>query len=868
MNSSTERVGAISTEFLASYASAASGYDEMVDAKGNVRAHWQIFAEHFSQRPSSEHTAQAEKLARLVRENGIAEDLFAETPVSVDPWRVDLIPLIFSDDEWQWLEKAIIQRASLFENILNDVYGPQNLIATGKIPHQLVLNDPSFLRPLKDIERGQGRLTFYAADLARGADGNWRIIDSHGETVAGSGFALANRVIHSRVMNDLFGTCNARRLSYFFDGMQDALHSRAGRDDTAIGLLTPGPHHADYFGHAYLARYLGLLLVEGGDLRVVGNHVYVKTLEGLQPLDMILRCVDASMADPLELDPGGYLGPPGFVQAIRTDPNLVTNMLGTAIIENRGLGPYMAELCQDVLGEPLDLWDTPRWWLGDEKARQHVLQNLNNLVIRPVQEGTGRPGRGGEAIIPAEMSNDELDSLRERIALHGHAYAAEEPVHFATLPSWTAEGLRPQPYAVRLYAARIDGKFQVMPGGIALDVEPNACVALHSPEGYSRDVWVVADGQVSQPASRLFQHLEKPKISRGSKGLRSRVADNLFWLGRYVERADWTMRLLRSALNRMSLDNASVSHREAAIKALNILLAKDSDVVSLQQKNISIEPLARALLYGRTRSYGVVRTLDQMHHTASLIRDRLSVELWHTLQTFRTNGSGGGEIETANITSAFDYLDEGIATFAAFNGMAAENMTRNYGWTFMEIGRRLERALNLTEQLQALFGERDDEALEAAKLTFALEASDSTLTYRSRYLLAPALPLVLDLLAADENNPRSIIFQLEAISRNFDALPQTVQDPLPQSEERKLILDMITRVKLTDMFALSASDASEAGHETLTDEGPGTAREPLQTLFTQLAIDLPRLSDAITRRYFSLTEDAAKRIKPRLRTQP
>jgi uncharacterized alpha-E superfamily protein len=238
------------------------------------------------------------------------------------------------------------------------------------------------------------------------------------------------------------------------------------------------------------------------------------------------------------------------------------------------------------------------------------------------------------------------------------------------------------------------------------------------------------------------------------------------------------------------------------------------------------------------------------------------------LQTFRTNGICCSGQEPVDLTTALDFLDDGIATLAAFNGMAAENMTRNYGWTFLEIGRRLERALNLTEQLQALFGERHDEATEAAKLTFALEASDSALTYRSRYLLAPALPLVLDLLAADETNPRSIIFQLEAISRFFDALPQTARDPLPRSEERKLILDLITRVKLTDMFALSATDDVEAEHGAKEESGPVTPREELQTLFVQLAVDLPKLSDAITRRYFSLSEDAAKRVKPRLRTQP
>lgn len=857
MNTQPERINATTPDPFAGYAQAAGSYDEMFDAQGNVRAHWQPFAERFRQGTHAQYVACAEKLARMVRENGIAEDLFAEASAPADPWKIDLIPLIFSATEWRWLEKAIIQRARLFDTMLEDLYGAQNLLASGKIPPQLILSDHTYLRPLKGTGRGRGRLAFYAADLARGADGRWRITDSHAETTAGSGFALSNRIVHSRVASGLFSACNVLRLAPFFDGLQGELLSRAGHDDAAIGLLTPGPHHEDYFGHAYLARYLNMLLVEGGDLRVVGNRVYVKALEGLQPLDLIVRSVEASMSDPLELDPASSFGPAGFVQALRANPDLVTNTLGTAVIENRGLGPYLAALCQDLLGEPLALWDTPRWWLGDAAGRQHALKNLANVAIRPVQEGTGRPGRGGHSFFPATLSAAELARLKDEIALHGSAYVAEEQVPYATVPSWTPDGPRPQPYAVRLYAALIDGEFRVMPGGIALGVAPNTCVALHSPEGYSRDVWVMANGEAPAHVSRLRQRLDTPKISRGSTGLRSRVADNLFWLGRYTERADWTMRLLRGALNRLTPDASGFAHHEAVAKALNVLLVKDKGVVVLHKDDDGIEPLAHALMSGRGRSYGVIATLDQVRQTASLIRDRLSVELWRTLQTIQTSRIWRGEAEPGSVAEALECLDEGIATLAAFNGMAAENMTRNYGWTFLEIGRRLERAVNLSEQLLGLFGERQDEAAEAARLHFALESADSTLTYRSRYLHAPVLPLVLDLLMADETNPRSIVYQLEAISRHFDALPQTARDPLPQSVKRRLILDLVTRVKLADVFELSACS-----------EETGAPREAFKALFTQLTADLPRLSEAIARRYFSLTENEMRRISPLLGPRP
>lgn len=855
MTMETGRIGAASPDPFAGYRPVAGGFDEMTDARGAIRSHWQPLADHFSARTLADHAADAEKLRRMVRENGIAEDLFAEGGVAADPWKIDIIPLMLPPAEWQWMASAVIQRARLFDKLLDDLYGEQKLLASGVLPPHLVLSDPAFLRPMRGSERGRGRLVFYAVDMARGADGLWRVIDSHAETTAGSGFALANRVVYSRVAAGLFNECKVRRLSPFFQGLQGELLARAGRDDAAIGLLTPGPHHEDYFGHAYLARYLSMLLVEGGDLRVVGNRVYVKALEGLQPLDLIVRSVEASRADPLQLDPGGYLGPAGFVQALRRNPNLAANALGTAIIENRGLGPYLAALCRHVLGEELAVWDISRWWLGEPKVRQHVLENLASMTIRPVQEGTGRPGRGGlGGIVPARLSPEALAKLRDEITMHGHAYIAEEKVSCATVPSWTPEGLRPQPYAVRLYAALIGGEFRVMPGGIAFDIAPERGVALYSPDGHSRDVWVMTDGTGAPYASSLRQTLEMPAISRGGTGLRSRIADNLFWLGRYAERADWTMRLLRAALSRLTPDNAGFPHREVVGAALNVLLAKDSGIVPLHAVTDAIEPLARALMSGRGRSYGVIYTLDQLRHIASLIRDRLSVELWRSLQTFHTGSIWRGERVPASIAEALDALDEGIVTLAAFNGLAAENMTRSHGWSFLDIGRRLERAFNLSELMLALFAKEQDEAAESAALTFALEVADSTLTYRSRYLFAPALPLVLDLLLADETNPRSIEFQLDAISRHFEALPK-MDEPLPQSEKRKVILDLLTKVKLADVFALSQAE-------------PDTSRNSFKALFTQLTTDLPKLSEAISRRYFSLTEDEMKRVNPRFGPRP
>ncbi len=854
MTTMIEGIGTQSEDPFAGYAADGHRFDEMVDAQGVIRPHWQPFAKRFGTFERAEQAQRAEKLRRLVRENGIAQDLLAPAHGPDEPWRIDLIPLIVSPSEWQALERAVIQRARLSSELLGDIYGDQALMRAGRIPPQLMLADPAFLRPLSGAAAGRGRLTFYAADFLRGADGAWHILDNHTETIAGTGFALANRIAHSHVSSDLFRDSKALRLAPYFSAVQGELLARAGRDDASIALLTPGARHEDYFGHAYIARYLSLLLVEGGDLRIVGNRSYMKTLEGLRPIDLLLRCVDGTQADPLELDAGGYLGPVGFVQAVRHHPDLVTNALGTAVMENRGLGPYLPELCREVLCEDLAMRDYPRWWLGDPKSRQHVFDNFDAVAIRPVQEGTGRPGRARAPVIPSKLSGAELEALRQDLAIHGYNYVAEEKSAFATTPSWGADGLQARSCVLRLYAALVDGEYQVMPGGIALDLVDDSEVAIYVPEGRSRDVWVTSDADVPAHASRLRLSLDAPKITRGGTGLRSRIADNLFWLGRYVERADWTMRLLRGALGRLDPDTAAFQHRDVVTKALDVLLAKDESVIALKKQGAAIEQRARTLMSGRGRRYGVVRTLENIHHVASLIRDRLSVELWRTLQRFQTSPIWSGEAEPKNLTEALDCLDQGIETLAAFNGMAAENMTRNYGWNFLEIGRRLERASNLSDLLATLFSDRQGEAAEAAGLTFALEVADSILTYRSRYLFAPVLPLVLDLLLVDETNPRSIGYQLEAISLHFGSLPQGPSTAL-QSEERKLILDLVTRVKLADPHELAKA-------------GEDNSRDAFKALFTLLVRELPLLSEVITRRYFNLTEDEMKRIYPRLGPRP
>lgn len=836
-------------DLLRSYQTDGSNsFDELLDSNGTVRPHWASLLAGIGAFNPTERLVRAVRMDRRVRETGIAYDIFADPHKTSQRWQLDLMPVVFSIAEWRWLETALLQRARLFDALLADLYGEQRLMREGLVPPELVFSDSAYLRPCQDILPNAGGLHFYAADLARGADGHWRIIDSHTETLAGVGFALANRVVHTHVVGDLFKSCNAVRLASYFQNLQSGLTAHSGRDNARIALLTPGPHHEDYFSHAYLARYLGYLLVEGNDLRTRGSHVYLKTLEGLKQIDLLVRCVDGRSIDPLELDPSGFDGPPGLIRVSRKSPRLVANAVGTALVQNRGLGPYLPRLAKHLLGEELTIPDAPRLWLGDPSSVRHALDNLDGLVVRKSQEGTGRPGQAALGQDTRVLSQEDRERLKREIGLYGARWVAEEKIGFSVAPVHKREGLVPMPFAVRLFVAKTAAGYEVMPGGLAMTVDPDRAVALSAPDGQTRDVWVLSDAEQAPHVSLWRPTLETARVQRSQRVIQSRVADDLFWLGRYSERADWIMRVLRSALRRVEEDSGPATGRRAARKCLEVLLSRSlpTKTPARDPRDIEIERLCTQLIASNKGSRTLEKTFNGIYRVASLARDRLSHEAWQTLSKFRPGDTWTKSLASATPVSVMDFLEEGLASIAAFNGLMHENMTRNFGWSFLDMGRRLERAYNLSEAILTLFIPVPDIEEESSGLLLLLELADSFITYRSRYRLDPMPALVLDLLLLDETNPRSLSYQLAAIYRHMEELPDARQGA-SLSEDRRLILALLTSIRLADVEAIAC-------------EPNGSTLERLMHEQLQL---IPELSSAVSRHYFNLTEDAPHRVHTR-----
>lgn len=476
-------------------------------------------------------------------------------------------------------------------------------------------------------------------------------------------------------------------------------------------------------------------------------------------------------------------------------------------------------------------------------------------MVRKAQEGIGRPGRAALGRRGADLTAAERELLASEVGLLGDRLVAEPKPSFGTTPSMTADGLAPEPFAVRLFVTRGSDGFVLMPGGLAMSIDTDKALGLSSPEGRTRDVWVVGDGDKHAYASLWRPTVESAQVERSQRVTQSRAADDLYWLGRYAERADWTMRALRSALQRQQEDGLPVEGQLAARRCLEVLLTDKPTAPASPHRDLrdaaAIEKLSRELIAGNSGNRVLGRTFDGLYRCASLTRDRLSLEAWQTLARFQPRSDWRAELVAARSGVAIDRIEEGLASLASFAGLMHENMTRNFGWFFLDMGRRLSRAYNLSEAVYALFATplTADEEDETASQRFLLEAADSFITYRSRYRLDPMLPLVLDLLLLDESNPRSLAFQLAVITRHLESLPKSGNgSTLP--EERRIILSLQTEVRLFDV-------------QSIKDDRTEFAR-----VMKRMIVELPELSNAIARRYFSLLQERPHRLTTRHGLKP
>lgn len=798
---------------LNGYPAARGNFDEMLDPSQQPRTHWRTFIERLAAEPPHLMRQRIEIVQRKVRENGVTYNIYDDSKGMQRPWDLNILPLILPHDEWSKIEAAVTQRATLLNHILIDVYGQQQLLAQGSLPAALIHGHAGFLRPCHNIPHYDNiALHFYAVDLARAPNGSWWVVGDRTQAPSGAGYALENRFVIARAFPELFRDLKVRHLAGFFATMRDSLlhwgrlcasnsnsvsDSLSTNDHPLIVLLTPGPYNETYHEQTFLARYLGIPLVEGGDLTVRNGMVWLKTLSGLQRVHVIMRRVDDEFCDPLELRADSALGIAGLTEVARQGNVLIANSLGANLLESGALLGFLPGLCQKLLGEPLGMPSVGTWWCGEPAALEEVIARLDQLIIKP-----SFPQLRQFPVFGKDLKGNTRAAFIKKMRAHPQNFVAQDLVHLSQAPIWKSNSplsLTASAIGLRVYACATPNGYVVMPGGLTrVATGPDSRVLAMQRGGGSKDTWILANDKAEalNSSSRTKNNKE---LIRDDIHLSSRVAENLYWFGRYAERCDNISRLMRTTLDLLvntpaefrrdewptiqalcvwsRLISPSVN-KQAAEQALTQsqsqhqgqTQSQETSTVS-RENNLNIQSdaqieaaLLRALV--STEVPGLANQLQHLHRIASQLRERLSMDNWRSLNQMMQRFSQGDQ--ALSLSDANVILDETITYLMTLAGFALDGMTRDKGWRFLSIGRRIERLQFLCTLLQHGLNMK-----AGSNLDWLLEMSDSIVTYRSRYMARPEWVSVLDLLVLDESNPRSVVFQLEGILSYLNKLANT-----------------------------------------------------------------------------------------------
>jgi uncharacterized circularly permuted ATP-grasp superfamily protein/uncharacterized alpha-E superfamily protein len=797
-------------------------YDELNDAQGEMRAHWRPLIGRLRADENPDAVRRSLELTRrLIVENGVTYNVYADPQGADRPWALDPLPFVLPAAEWQAIEAGVAQRARLLDALLADIYGPQRLLAEGHIPAELPFGHPNYLWPCQGLKPLGGTwLHTYAADLARAPDGRWWLLADRTQAPSGAGYALENREILEQVHPEAIGDMNVRRVRGFFGRLRELLLS--SYKDASVGdepplavILTPGPYNETYFEHAYLARQLGMPLVEGHDLTVRADTVYLKTLGGLRRVHAILRRLDDDFCDPLELRGDSALGVPGLLGALRAGRVMVSNALGTGVIESAAWLGFLPPIAERLIGERLLLPEVATWWLGEKPALDYVLENLDRLVIKPAY-----PNQRFEPMFGREFAGRARDMLVERLRNRPYAYVAQEHVQLSQAPVWKSAGnteLASRALTLRVYAVNTPQGFRVLPGGLArVANEAAADVVSTQRGGGAKDVWVLAGeagAQVPEEPVSTGQTGKWASLQRQDH-LPSRLVENLYWLGRYAVRAENDARLVLRTLGARS-DSRIWQHARQICRDLGAVAADLEVFEALRSRDAA----------------GLQSDVKHLAWCASQVRNRLSTRYWRGVVGLQR------QMQEAVATrgSSREAYDRALLSLAALTGFSEEDMMQDEGWRLMRLGRRIERmqfvAGILVRHLASAHATRP-EAVE-----WLLDVCDSAPIYRARYLGTARLSQMINLLLYDDGHPMALAFLRRSIDRDLDDLARSLN-----GERERAVPDV-------PLLPLGTAELLDAAGAAADD-----ARADLAGELQALCAGAAGLSDRISRRYFALIE--------------
>lgn len=794
----------VTPSLLAGYKPLPGIADEMIDPAGAVRPGWETLLHALDEIGPEKLATRFARANQYLLDAGVFYRIYDETGTQERQWPLAHIPLLINQEDWDTITAGLTQRADLLEDIVSDIYGEGKLVRDGVLPPDLIASNPEFLHPVAGIKPASGRfLHFCAFELGRAPNGQWWVLGDRTQAPSGAGFALENRVATTRALSDISASMNVHRLAGFFKDFRDSMQSLVSDPQARAAILTPGPNNETYFEHAYIARYLGFMLLEGDDLTVAKGRVMVRTVSGLKPVDVLWRRMDGAYMDPLELKSDSWIGTPGMVGALRRRSVSLVNAIGSGILETRALLAFLPAISKALHERDLALPSIATWWCGQEKERKHVMDRFDQMMVGPALS-TRLPFEDEQAtVLGSNLDPEARSELLARLQNDGRGLVGQEAVKLSTTPVYVDGKLEPRPFVLRVFAARHKDGWSFMPGGFArvgftLDT---AAIAMQR-GGQAADVWITSKGPV---AKDTLLPREDDVFQRNVPGtLPARAAENLLWMGRYIERAEGTARILRACHARFAE-------------------APNQELPLLTEMRAYLKPLGVDL--DQAVPKGLQRSIDGAMLSAGRIRDRFSPDGWLALHDLSKTVHRFSDVVSPgdDTTRAMTII---LRKLAGFSGLVHENMYRFTGWRFLEIGRRIERGIQMASMLARLA--RHDAA--EGSLEMLLEIGDSVMTHRRQYSVYSGRISILDLLALDPLNPRSIIFQLDALKTEFSLLPTR-----EMGRNKPAGMQMFSKDVLRLHTQLAISEPHELTPETLH----------------KVAYDIGALADAISETYFA-----------------
>jgi len=781
-------------------------HDESRNADGSVREPWRYLLEGLNTLGAGGLAERHEKARRILRDDGATYNVYGQDQSATRPWELDLVPFLIGSDDWARIESGLLERAELFNLLLRDLYGPRDLIRTGVIPPEAVFAHGGFLRACSGIRLpGEHDLIIHSVDMVRTASGDMCVFADRTQSPSGAGYALENRTVMSRVLPSLFRDSHVHRLAHFFQRLRVKLNQLAPNvDEPRVVVLTPGALNETHFEHAYLANYLGYPLVQSGDLMVRNGFVWMKSLEGLMRVDVILRRVDDWYCDPLELKSDSQLGVPGLLEVARLNRVAIANPLGSGVLENPVLLRYLPQIAKRLLGREPRLKSVPTYWCGDRKDLAYVLANLDQLIIKPIFRGLGR-----SKTFP-DLNAAERQALAQLIQAHPHLYVAQDRMVPSHVPTVVGGELQPRPAIVRSFAVASESSYLIMPGGLTrVGLSPGSPLISNQLGSINKDTWVVAS-EPERPVENLALG-ERQAPQQQSVGLPSRVVENLFWFGRYAERAEASLRVLRTTF--MMFNGAEALPRRCRHLLLRAITEVTATFPGFCAQNAPLDDPEQELLsvvLDGSRTGSVRSCLNAMLNSAEESKELLSSDTLRVINDVRDVMEGLDDALRGGLVSApEEALDPLVTALMALAGLSQESMIRGTGWRFMEIGRRLERGLQTIALIRALLVVQLPDGQQAQVLQAALQVMEGLITYRRRYRARLDLAQVLELTLIDASNPRSLLYQFELLQTHIEQLPEVGISSRELQAEQRSLLEANTTLRLSHLVELA-----RAGEET------------------------------------------------------